>query len=232
MQEANDKGINPKKVIQGRLEDISELVCGYDFAQVIAKYWEGHDSGNDQMKSDAVRWLRGEFSTKTDARTALGVRTIIDDANVYEMLKVLAKFAKLAGFQGLVVGLDECVNLWKMSNTQSRNANYEQILCILNDSLQGHNDSIGVIMAGTPEFLLDNRRGLYSYQALQSRLAENSFAKASGIIDYTATCLHLANLSQEELYVLLGRIRNVFASGEPTNNLIPDEAITAFMIAS
>jgi len=116
-----------------------------------------------------------------------------------------------------------------MSNTQSRNANYEQILCILNDSLQGHNDSIGVIMAGTPEFLLDNRRGLYSYQALQSRLAENSFAKASGIIDYTATCLHLANLSQEELYVLLGRIRNVFASGEPTNNLIPDEAITAFM---
>ncbi len=228
LSEARAAGSAPEVVIQRRLTDISEMVGGYDFAQVAAAYWRGHDTGNDILKSDAIRWLRGEFSTKTDARRALGVRTIIDDANVYDHLKLLARFVRLAGFEGLFVCLDELVNLYKLANTQARNANYEQILRVLNDSLQGVAVGLGFLLGGTPEFLTDTRKGLYSYPALQSRLADNTFA-VGGLVDYSGPVLRLANLTREEFFVLLDKLRHLQAGGDPQGYLVPDEALTAFM---
>jgi hypothetical protein len=226
--DAQERGIDPELVIQERLADLSEWVGGYDFAQVIAAYWRGHETGEDRLTGDAVRWLRGEFSTRTDARLALGVRTIVDDHNVYDHLKLLARFMRLAGYAGLLVCLDELVNLYKLANTQARNANYEQILRIVNDSLQGGAGGLGFVFGGTPEFLMDTRRGLYSYPALQSRLTENSFA-GDGLVDYSGPVIRLANLIPEEIFVLLGRLRHVYAGGEPSAYLVPDEALLAFM---
>jgi len=228
LQEAREQGTAPAAILQNRLSSLSEMTGGYDFAEVIAAYWRGHDEANDQLKSDAVRWLRGEFSTKTDARKALGVRTIIDDDNLYDQLKLFSRFVRLAGYGGFLVCLDELVNLYKLSNTQARNSNYEQLLRILNDSLQGASVGLGFLLGGTPEFLMDTRRGLYSYEALRSRLAQNRFL-AEGLKDYTGPVLHLANLSQEELYILLRNLRNVQAGGEPERYLLPDEGLVAFM---
>ncbi len=225
---AAQRGIAPEVVIRERLASLEEMTGGYDFAQVVATYWQAHDTGNEQLKSDAVRWLRGEFSTRTDARAAVGVRTMIDDASFYDHLKLLARFVRLAGFAGLLVCLDELVNLYKLANTQARNSNYEQILRILNDCLQGNVEGLGFIMGGTPDLLLDTRRGLYSYAALQSRLAENSFA-GGDLVDYSGPILRLANLTPEDMLVLLGRLRHVYASGDPGAYLVPDEALEAFM---
>lgn len=215
-------------IIRRNLNQLSELTGGYDFAEVIAKYWQGHDTGNEQLESDAVRWLRGEFSTRTDARTALGVRTIIDDSNFYDQLKLLAHFVRLAGFGGLLVCLDEMVNLYKLANSQARNSNYEQILRILNDSTQGSAAGLGFIFGGTPDFLLDPRRGLYSYAALQSRLEENSYA-VDGLVDYSGPVLRLASLTPEDFYVLLTKLRHVQAAGLESNYLINDEGIAQYM---
>jgi len=226
--EAKATNLKPDEVMNRKLEQLSDMVNGYDFATVISAYWKGFETGDEQMKATAIRWLRGEFQTKTDARQALNVRTIIDDASFYDQLKLLAKFVRLAGFSGLIVCLDELVNLYKLANSQARNANYEQILRILNDSLQGSAEGIGFILGGTPEFVLDTRRGLYSYQALQSRLAENAFAK-NGLVDMTGPLLRLANLSHEEFYELLRKLRHVYAFGEPSRYLLPDEALVAFM---
>lgn len=226
--EAKASGKSSETVVRERLDHLAEMVNGYDFAEVIAAYCRGFDEGNEQLKADAVRWLRGEFTTKTDARAALGVRTIIDDASIYDQLKLLARFIRLAGYCGLMVCLDELVNLYKLSNTQARNANYEQILRILNDSLQGSAEGLGIVLGGTPEFLMDTRRGLYSYAALQSRLAENTFAKA-GMVDYSGPVLRLASLTPEDFYVLLHKLRHVYASGDAAKYLLPDEAIPAFM---
>lgn len=225
---ARDRSLKPEVVIRERLAALSEMVNGYDFADVIAAYWKGHDTGNDVLKSGAVRWLRGEFTTRTDARSALGVRTIVDDANVYDQLKLLARFVRLAGFAGTVVCCDELVNLYKLANTKARNTNYEQILRILNDCLQGSAEGLSFLMAGTPEFLLDTRKGLYSYPALQSRLAENRFVK-DGLVDYSGPVLRLANLTPEDLFVLLGKLRHVYASGAVDRYLMPDEGLQAFM---
>ncbi|MGB3304878.1 MAG: ATP-binding protein [Thermomicrobiales bacterium] len=225
---ARESGESPETVIRRGLDELTELTGGYDFAEVIAKYWEGHDSGHEQLKSDAVRWLRGEFSTRSDARTALGVRTIVDDANFYDQLKLLARFVRLAGFAGLFVVLDEMVNLYKLAHTQSRNANYEQILRILNDATQGTAAGLGFVLGGTPDFLLDTRRGLYSYAALQSRLAENRFAR-DGLVDYSGPVIRLANLTPEDFYVLLTKLRHVQASGDPGAYLIPDSGLQAYM---
>lgn len=225
---ARSHDVSVGAVIAGRLGDLSQMVGGYDFAQVIGQYWAGYENGNDQLTTDAIRWLRGEFTTKTEARIALGVRTIIDDANIYDTLKLMAQFVRLAGFTGLVVCFDEMVNLYKLANTTARNGNYEQVLRIVNDCLQGRVAGLGVVFSGTPELLTDTRRGLYSYDALRSRLAENRFA-VGGLADYTGPVLRLANLTPEDLYVLLTKLRHVYASGDPSRYLISDEALTAFM---
>lgn len=226
--EAREQGKEVSKVIHDKLEHFHEMVNGFDFAEVITAYYQGYDSGNDKLKEDAIRWLRGEFSTKTDAKNALGVRSYVDDASVYDQLKLLAKFVKLAGYNGLMICLDEMVNIYKVANTGARNANYEQILRMLNDTLQGTSEGIGFVMGGTPEFLMDTRRGLYSYSALQSRLAENTYVK-NGLVDYTGPVLKLASLTPEEMFVLLQKIKNVYAYGDPSKELVPDEGITSFM---
>ena len=229
VSEGRDRQIDPEVVIRERLEHLAEMVGGYDFAEVIAAYWKGHDNGDEHLKMNAIRWLRGEFTTKTDARQALGVRTIVDDANFYDQLKLFTQLIRLSGYAGLLISLDELVNLYKLANTQARKSNYEQILRILNDCLQGHSVGLGFVMGGTPDFLMDTRRGLYSYAALQSRLAENTFA-VNGLVDYNNPILRLGNLSPEDLFVLLSKIRHVFASGDPTQYLLPDEGIQGFML--
>lgn len=228
LTQAHAYGTSPEVVIREGLTQLSEMTGGYDFAEVIAKYWQGHDTGNEQLKADAVRWLRGEYATRTDARKALGVRTIVDDANVYDHLKLLARFVRLAGFGGLFVCLDEMVNLYKLSNTQARNANYEQLLRIVNDCTQGVAEGLGFLFGGTPDFLMDTRRGLYSYAALQSRLAENTFVR-DGLVDYSGPVIRLANLTPEDFYVLLSKLRHVHASGDPSAYLVPDDGVRAYM---
>ncbi|MFG0638358.1 ATP-binding protein [Delftia sp. WSY_22] len=226
--QAKASGQSTEAVLRQQLEQLTELVNGYDFADVIAAYCRGHEEGNEKLKSDAIRWLRGEFATKTDARQALGVRSIVDDSEVYDQLKLMARFVRLAGFAGLLVGLDELVNLYKLANTQARNANYEQILRILNDSLQGTAVGLGFVLGGTPEFLLDTRRGLYSYPALQSRLAQNTFA-SDGLVDFSGPVVRLSSLTPEDFYVLLQKIRSVYALGDADKFLVPDQGIFSFM---
>lgn len=224
--DAETKDQPTAEIIRQRLAHFEELTGGFDFAQVIRRYWEGHETGDEELKSAAIRWLRGEFATRTDARKALGVRTIVDDASVYDHLKLMSAFVCEAGYKGLLVGLDEMVNLYKLTSSQARNANYEQILRILNDVLQGSAENLGFLMGGTPEFLMNTRRGLYSYEALQSRLAENSFAR-EGLVDLSGPVIRLASLTPEDLFVLLANIRAVMQGDSPT---LPDDALEAFMV--
>lgn len=228
-QEADQKGIDVTEAIQSRLHKLTELVSGYDFAKVIEAYWQGHENNNEQLKSNAIKWLRAEYTTKTEAKNDLGVRTIISDHQFYDALKLMSLFVQQAGYKGLLVNLDEMVNLYKLPSTQSRTANYEQLLRILNDCLQGTAENLGFLLGGTPEFLLDPRKGLYSYDALQTRLAENSFAQKAGVIDYSAPALHLANLTPEELFILLKNLRHVFAGGDSSRYLVDDNALKSFL---
>lgn len=227
-KEAAASGQDVEKVIEQRLAPLQELVSGYDFAHVVGLYWKAFQQGDETGKAAALRWLRGEYNLKTEARDALGVRSIIDDVSVYDYLKLMARFVKLAGYDGLLIVLDEMVNLFKLVSAQARNQNYEQILRIVNDVLQGNAEGFGVIFGGTPEFLMDSRRGLYSYEALRSRLAENTFAH-EGFVDVSGPVVRLKSLSPEEMFVLLSKLRNLQACGNTEKHLIPDEALHAFM---
>ena len=226
---AKNEGREVGDLIQERLAPIQELVSGYDFATVVERYWRAFDEADEPGKAAALRWLRGEYALKTEAREALGVRSIIDDSSVYDYLKVMGRFVRLAGYSGFLVVLDECVNLYKLVNAQARNANYEQILRVVNDVLQGSAEGLGFYFGGTPETLMDGRRGLYSYEALRSRLAENAFAR-NGLVDLSGPVIRLQSLSPEDLLVLLGKLRHVFASGDSALYPVPDEALRAFMV--
>lgn len=217
-------------VVATLLKDMSDIPGGYDFIKVINAYCEAYEEEDDFLKSKALKWLRAEYTTKKDSYVDLGVREFISDKSLLNTIKLYCLLVRKAGYNGLMVCMDELVNLYKITNTVSRNANYEEILRMLNDTLQGSFSSLGFIMGGTPEFLTDHRRGLYSYEALRSRLTENSFASQLGLMDYNTTVLRLASLTKEELYVLLQNLRHVFAYGDTKKYLVPDPALNAFLV--
>lgn len=215
--------------IKEMLTPLQDLVSGYDFATVLTAYYRGHAEHNSELQSAAIRWLRGEYSTKTEARKALGVRTIIDDDSIYEYLKLLAAFVRLAGYQGLVVSLDELVVLsHRLNNRTSRDRNYEAILRIVNDCLQGSVEGLMFLFAATDDCLTDQRRGLFSYEALATRLAENRFAQG-GLVDLSGPVIRLPNLTPEDCFVLLSNIRRVFTRGENEDDLLPREGIEHYL---
>ena len=196
--------------LAAQLSPIQELVCGFDFTQVLRLYYRASLEGNDEARAGVVKWLRGEFRTKTEARGELGVNACITDDTWYEYLKLFAQFLVGAGYRGLVVLIDELVNLYKIPNATSRQYNYEKILTMYNDTLQGKTHHLGIIMGGTPQSIEDRRRGVFSYEALRSRLTQGRFASA-GLADMLAPVIHLEPLTYEELLVLIEKLADIHA---------------------
>ena len=198
-----------KKVFE-LTREIEGQVGGFDFAAVVSKWRRASEAGDDETMSLCLRWLRGEYQTKTEAKRALGVQSIITDADWYEYIRLWAQFARGCGYKGIVVLIDECVNLYKISNRISRESNYEMILSMFNDSLQGRSSGVEIIMGGTPQFMEDTRRGLFSYEALRSRLTDGRFSSA-GYTDLMGPVIRLRRLSDDELFALITRLTALHA---------------------
>ena len=209
----------------GKLEN---MVHGFDFSAVLAAYWRGYKLQDDDKKQAALRWLRGEFTTKTEARNALGVGVIIDDASWYDTMKLWAEFVTNIGYSGLVLFIDEGVNLYKITNSPARLANYEKLLTMFNDTMQGKASHLAIFMGGTPQFVEDERRGLYSYEALRSRLMEGRFSK-DGLRNLTSPTLKLDMLSHEEILLLLQKLRALHSLHYGYESRIADDQLIAFM---
>lgn len=204
-----------KKRVFLLLSELEEDVGGFDFARVLGEYYMASIRDDGEKKSAALRWLRGEYANKTEASGMLGFRvsTVIDDDNWYEFIKLLASLAVKIGYSGLVLFIDECVNLYKIPNRISREANYEKILTIFNDTLQGKARNLGVIFGGTPQFLEDSRRGLFSYEALKSRLADSKYSEL-GYQNLSSPVIRLRRLSDNELLALVRRLTKLYMQKE------------------
>ena len=190
--------------------EISELVHGFEFAHLISLYYHAYLDGDDELKAQVVRWFRGEFSLKREAKEALGVNIIITDDDWYDYLKIFAVFFRLAGYAGMMIMIDELVNIYKIPNSITRQYNYEKLLTMYNDALQGKARYLGVIMGATPQALEDRRRGIYSYEALRSRLAEGRFSRP-GARDMLAPVIRLDPLTPEEMLVLTEKLADMHA---------------------
>jgi hypothetical protein len=209
----NDDGFDNQveERIREIVKDIEGLVHGFDFANVIITYWRGYRLDEDDKKEAALRWLRGEFSTKTEARLALGERvSIIDDDSWYDYIKLLAKFVSDIGYKGLLVLIDEVVHLYKITHSISRQKNYDKILAMFNDTRAGGAEYLGIFMGGTPQFLEDKRRGLYSDEALRTRLTRSRFVE-NGLQDTSEPVIRLETLTSEDISQLLQRLTEVHA---------------------
>lgn len=194
------------------LRDVEFMVGGFDFSRVVAAYHTAYLAGDDAKMSACLCWLRGEFATKTEAKSALGfpVSVIINDENWYDFIKLFAVLARKIGYRGLVVFIDECVNLYKITHRVSRENNYEKILSMFNDSLQGKAEGLLLVLGGTPQFLEDPRRGLFSYEALRSRLCDSRFA-SDEFQNLIGPVIRLRRLSDDEIYALLVRVTDLFS---------------------
>lgn len=198
------------KKIYSIISSLSELVHGFDFAKLLNMYYHAYLEGDDETKAKVIKWFRGEYTHKTEAKQELGVSVIISDDDWYEYLKLFASFFRQAGYAGLIIMIDELVNIYKIPNSISRQYNYEKILTMYNDTLQGKAKYLGILMGGTPQAVEDRRRGVYSYEALHSRLTEGKFATA-GARDMYAPVIKLEPLTAEEMLVLVEKLANMHA---------------------
>ena len=199
-----------EKKIYEVIHSLNEMVHGFDFARLLSIYYRAGLAGDEETKAKVVKWFRGEYSGKTEARAELGVNIVITDDDWYEYLKLFALFLRRAGYAGLLVLIDELVNICKIPNSITRQNNYEKILTIYNDTLQGKARYLGVIMGGTPQCIEDPRRGLFSYEALRSRLAEGRF-HLEGMRDVLSPVIKLSPLTAEEMLVLIEKLAAIHA---------------------
>lgn len=205
---------------------VSELVHGFEFARLLSRYYRAYIDGDDETKAKVVRWFRGEYALKSEAKEALGVNMIITDDDWYDYLKLFAVFFRLAGYAGMMVMIDELVNIYKIPNSITRQYNYEKMLTMYNDALQGKAKYLGIIMGATPQALEDRRRGIYSYEALSSRLKEGRFSKP-GNRDMLAPVIRLEPLTAEEMLVLCEKLSDMHADlyGYPRSVTTDDLAV-------
>lgn len=222
--------VDVKRRIADDLRDLQNHVGGFEFAEVVAAFYRGYVEKQDALQAAALKWMRGEYPTKTEARADLGVRRIIDDDSFYDSLKLMAAFVRKAGFGGLLVNLDEMVVLsHRLPSSRARQANFEALLTLVNDCFQGNCSGLGFVFAGTDECLEDKRRGLFSYEALRSRLAENTLGRQQGLVDLSGPVIRLQPLTPEDLFVLLKNIAFVHAGGDPAKVLVGDDGIVALL---
>ena len=215
-------------VLEVFLEPLCELVHGYDFSAVLKIYAFAFAEEDMEAKACVVKWLRGEYRTKTEARRELGVNACIADDSWYDYLKLLAEFLTGAGYKGLVVMIDELVNLYKIPNSVTRQNNYEKILTMYNDTLQGKAHHLGIIMGGTPQSIEDRRRGVYSYEALRSRLTQGRFA-SEGLSDMLAPVIRLNPLTYEELLVLIEKLADIHAGYFEYQRSLTEDDLVSFL---
>ena len=209
---------------------LEEMVHGYDFSQMLLRYYHATCEGDDEMRRAVARWLRGEFRTKTEARAELQTSMIIGDDDWYDYIKLLAAFLQGAGYNGLLVLIDELVNLYKIPNAITRQYNYEKILQMYNDTLQGKAAHLGIILGGTPTSVEDRRRGVFSYEALRSRLAQGRYAR-DDMQDMLAPIIHLHPLTYEELLVLIEKLAQIHAGYFAYTPTITEQDLINFLTA-
>lgn len=233
-QESNLSSESPEfeqevsKKIYEVISNLSELVHGFEFAKLLNMYYQAYIAADDEKKAKVVKWFRGEYATKTEAKKELGVDIIISDSDWYEYLKLFASFFKQAGYSGLIIMIDELVNIFKIPNSISRQYNYEKILTMYNDALQGKAKYLGVIMGSTPQAIEDQRRGVFSYEALRSRLSSGKFSEA-GARDMYAPIIHLDPLTPEEMLVLTEKLAQMHAALYNYEKTITDQDLAQFI---
>lgn len=234
---AQETGLTPgdpalTKAVDARIyavtNAVSELVHGFEFAHLLSLYYHSYIEGDDETKMKVVRWFRGEYALKREAKEELGVNIIITDDDWYDYLKLFAMFFRLAGYSGMMIMIDELVNIYKIPNAISRQYNYEKILTMYNDTLQGKAKYLGIIMGATPQALEDRRRGVYSYEALRSRLAEGKFSRP-GARDLLAPVIRLDPLTPEEMLVLCEKLADMHAGLYQYERKVTTEDLAKFI---
>ncbi len=206
---------------------LSEMVHGFDFARLLTLYYHAYVAGDDELKAKVLKWFRGEYATKTDARQELGVNIIITDDDWYEYLKLFAGFLKQAGYSGMLILIDELVNIYKIPNAITRQYNYEKILTMFNDTMQGKAKYLGIILCGTPQCMEDPRRGVYSYEALRSRLAEGHFSGEHK--DLLAPVIRLQPLTYEEMLILVEKLADIHAGLYDYSQIVTQKDMADFI---
>ncbi len=216
-----------EKKIAAVICSLNEMVHGFDFARLLTLYYQAYRNDDDETKAKVLKWFRGEYGAKSEARAELGVNIVVTDDDWYEYLKLFAAFLTQAGYAGMLVLIDELVNIYKIPNAITRQYNYEKILTMYNDAMQGKAQHIGFILGGTPQCMEDPRRGVYSYEALRSRLAEGHFSGEHK--DLLSPVIRLLPLTNEEMLILIEKLADIHAGLYEYSQIVTQQDMVDFI---
>lgn len=237
---SDEKGYDLKELMAGFyrdevigiiLETLSRFEAvglSYELGQAISKYYEGFITGDRILKLKAIRWIRGDITTKTEAKKELGINEIINDDNYFEAIKNLAELFREIGYQGFVINFDEAVNLYKLPHSTTRQRNYEKILNIYNECKSNLAKGLFINLAATRKTVFDESRGLASYGALKGRLGTEA-SMDSDFINTNKTVLGLKVLSDEEIYTLLENLVSIYNIHYKTKIDFTSDQIVTYM---
>ena len=188
---------------------LTALPHGFDFYEVFWIYIKSALTGGLDQKDRALRWMRGEYRNRTEAKKALKVNAVIEDGDWFSYLKLWAVLVREIGYTGLYVLLDELTQITRnIVHSTTREHNFERLLSIYNDCYGNEARYMGMILCGIPSSIHDSKRGIFSYEALKSRLSNSSL---QGEDLYHAPVIRLSMLTAEEFVTLLERLEAMHA---------------------
>ena len=226
----NDLEAQVNKRIYATINEMQSMVHGFDFSTILLMYWRASRTGDQETKSKTLKWLRGEYLLKTDARRELGIQSIINDDDWFDYIKLFARLLHNMNYKGFIIMIDELVNISKSVMYQTRQRNYEKMLSMYNDALQGRASYLGIIMGGTPSSVENRDTGVFSYEALRSRLQSGTFGD-NAIINLMTPIIRIKPLTKSEIVVLLEKLGTIHADVYQYNSNISAEDIIFFVDA-
>lgn len=225
---AGSKQKEVKNEILNTIGNFSAVGLSFEFGQALIKYYEAFIEDNRLLGTNALRWMRGDITTKTEAKKALGINQIINDDNWFDALKNMSELFLAIGYSGFVVNFDEAVNLYKIPQSVTRERNYERILNIYNECKSNIAKGLFINFGATRKTIFDENRGLSSYGALKGRLG-NEESMDNKLVNTNRTVLGLKPLTNEEIYTLLENLVNVYNVNYKESISISEDEIVAYM---
>lgn len=216
-----------RKSFQKFLIPFRTKVHGIEFTNILLRYYDAYQSNDFDEINRCLKWLKGEYRLRSEVKNDFGSSIMITDDDWFDFLDLYVTLFKIIGFKGLFIMFDEVINLFRIINPSYRLKNYEKVLNMYNDTLQGKVKNVGIILAGTPESIYDSTKGLFSYEALKSRLYFANPLQTK--INPLSPIITLSPLTQSDLVVLLERLSVIHSEVTGYNNEISLEEILSFL---
>lgn len=209
-----NKRINEELMIVGSI--------AASFANAIRAFYKAKYEGDTVLAQGAVAWLKGD-NVRAELKSKLGVIGTITRENSFEFFRALLQMIKTAGYEGLMIILDEVETVQKLVRKDMRSAAYENLRFFIDESDRNSFPSCFFLYTGTTD-LMESEKGFKSLEPLYQRIKVER-EKGDKFKNLRQPVMFLDGLNRDRLYEVACRVRNIHGqvySWMPNDKLTDD----------